>query len=150
MTVEGIHIVLHGPSADDEWAVRCDRCTGDMWLDVGLTRADALALAHNHAMSTRHNDETAATGPLRTVTTSDAVAAKRHRQPDVDLLLRARDAMSYSYGAGDLPDDTPEDVLRFVDGDGGLLKLYDLAIALLQQRQRFRRYLRASQEDSDV
>ena len=58
--------------------------------------------------------------------------------------------MSYSYGAGDLPDDTPEDVLRFVDGDGGLLKLYDLAIALLQQRQRFRRYLRASQEDSDV
>jgi len=62
-------------------------------------------------MSTRHNDETAATGPLRTVTTSDAVAAKRHRQPDVDVLRRARDAMSYSYGAGDLPDDTLEDLL---------------------------------------
>ena len=147
LAVDLIHVQIHGPADDDEWAVRCDRCTGDMWLDVGLTHASALSLAHNHAAATRHRAATAI--PVRTVTASDAVAAKRHRQPDIDLLRRARDAVAYSYEAGDLPGDTPDDVLRFVDGDGGLLNLYDLAITLLQQRQARRRYLRASKEESN-
>lgn len=50
-----VHIQILGPPGDDEWAVRCDRCSGHMWLDVGLTRDEALGLARDHAASTRHN-----------------------------------------------------------------------------------------------
>jgi len=53
------------------------------------------------------------------------------------LIPKVRDAVAYSYEAGDYPDMEP-DVAAYFAGDGGLLRTLDVVLGLLDEVERLR------------
>lgn len=51
-------------------------------------------------------------------------------------LKDARDATLYAYEAGDYPEDTPEDLLEWMGGDGGCVAAIDEAIVQLLRARK--------------